>query len=61
MRAAYGSRYGISLTPAPDYWYPRWFDAKGMESSVDFFGFMAYGLHGFWDADVKTLGKLVRG
>jgi chitinase len=61
MRAAYGSRYGISLTLAPDYWYLRWFDAKGMESSVDFFGFMAYDLHGFWDADVKALGKLVRG
>jgi chitinase len=32
-----------------------------MESSVDFFGFMAYDLHGSWDADVLTLGKLVRG
>ena len=43
MRAAFGSAYGISLTLAPDYWYLRYFDAKGMESSVDFFGFMAYG------------------
>lgn len=61
MRAAYGTRFGISLTLAPDYWYLRWFDAKGMEASVDFFGFMAYDLHGSWDADVKALGKLVRG
>ena len=61
MRAAYGSSYGISLTLAPDYWYLRWFDAKAMESSVDFFGFMAYDLHGSWDQDVKALGKLVRG
>jgi chitinase len=61
MRAAYGTAYGISLTLAPDYWYLRWFDAKAMEPHVDFFGFMAYDLHGSWDADVKTLGKLVRG
>ncbi|KAK7994851.1 hypothetical protein PG990_013624 [Apiospora arundinis] len=61
MRAAYGTAYGISLTLAPDYWYLRWFDAKAMEPYVDFFGFMAYDLHGSWDADVKTLGKLVRG
>ncbi|RDL41225.1 putative glycoside hydrolase family 18 protein [Venustampulla echinocandica] len=61
MRAVYGTRYGISLTLAPDYWYLRWFDAKAMESSVDFFGFMAYDLHGSWDSDVLALGKKVRG
>lgn len=43
MRAAYGTRFGISVTLAPDYWYLRWFDAKAMEPNVDFFGFMAYG------------------
>lgn len=31
-----------------------------MEPYVDWFGFMAYDLHGFWDADVKTLGKIIR-
>ncbi|KAI1287730.1 glycoside hydrolase superfamily [Xylaria venustula] len=56
----FGSEYGISMTLAPDYWYLRYFDAKAMESSVDFFGFMAYDLHGSWDANVKTLGSLVR-
>ncbi|KAI9152186.1 oviduct-specific glycoprotein [Paramyrothecium foliicola] len=61
MKAAYGNNYGISLTLAPDYWYLRWFDAKAMEPYVDFFGFMAYDLHGSWDADVKALGKKVRG
>ncbi|KAH8764925.1 glycoside hydrolase superfamily [Diaporthe sp. PMI_573] len=61
MRASYGNRYGISLTLGPDYWYLRWFDAKAMEPYVDFFGFMAYDLHGSWDSDVKTLGKIVRG
>lgn len=47
MRAAYGTKYGISLTLAPDYWYLRWFDAKAMEPYVDFFGFMAYGKQPF--------------
>ena len=61
MRAAFGDQYGISVTLAPDYWYLRGFDAKAMEPYVDMFGFMAYDLHGFWDADIKTLGSKVRG
>ncbi|KAI9150631.1 Chitotriosidase-1 [Paramyrothecium foliicola] len=61
MRAALGTSYGISVTLAPDYWYLRWFDAKAMEPYVDFFGFMAYDLHGSWDQDVKALGMKVRG
>ena len=61
MREAYGTNYGISLTLAPDYWYLRWFDPKAMEPYVDYFGFMAYDLHGSWDSDVLTLGKKVRG
>ena len=43
MRAAFGRTYGISMAIAPDYWYLRHFDAKAMESSLDYFGFMAYG------------------
>lgn len=61
MRAAYGTSYGISLTLAPDYWYLRWFDAKGLEPYVDHMGFMAYDLHGYWDQDVLALGSIVRG
>ncbi|KAF5845875.1 hypothetical protein GGP41_008376 [Bipolaris sorokiniana] len=61
MREAYGNKYGISLTLAPDYWYLRYFDAEAMQPYVDFFGFMAYDLHGSWDSDVETLGSLVRG
>lgn len=61
MRASFGNQYGISVTLAPDYWYLRGFDAKAMEPYVDFFGFMAYDLHGFWDADIPTLGAVVRG
>ncbi|KAK8051637.1 glycoside hydrolase superfamily [Apiospora rasikravindrae] len=61
MHASFAGKFGLSLTLAPDYWYLRYFDAKAMESSVDFFGFMAYDLHGYWDQDVKTLGSVVRG
>ncbi|KAK1751034.1 hypothetical protein QBC47DRAFT_417470 [Echria macrotheca] len=61
MRLAFGTSYGISLTLAPDYWYLRWFDAKGLEPWVDHMGFMAYDLHGFWDMDVLALGAIVRG
>ncbi|KAM7188895.1 hypothetical protein V8F33_010342, partial [Rhypophila sp. PSN 637] len=61
MRAAFGTKYGISMAIAPDYWYLRWFDPAAMQDSVDWFGFMSYDLHGSWDADVKTLGSIVRG
>ncbi|KAK2596250.1 hypothetical protein QQS21_006342 [Conoideocrella luteorostrata] len=61
MKKDFGTDYGISLTLAPDYWYLRHFDVKGLEPFVDHFGFMSYDLHGFWDADVKTLGSIVRG
>ena len=59
MRIAFGSK-GISMTLAPDYWYLRGFDPIAMQESVDFFGFMSYDLHGSWDADVKTLGSIIR-
>ena len=61
MRAAFNDQQGISLTLAPDYWYLRGFDPKAMEQYVDFFGFMAYDLHGSWDSAVETLGSIVRG
>ncbi|KAL8918458.1 MAG: hypothetical protein Q9208_007364 [Pyrenodesmia sp. 3 TL-2023] len=60
LRAAFGTKYGLSSILAPDYWYLRGMDPKGMEPYLDFFGFMAYDLHGFWDADVKTLGSIIR-
>ncbi len=60
MRAAFGRKYGLSSILAPDYWYLRGMDPKGMEPYVDFFGFMSYDLHGSWDSDVRTLGSIVR-
>ncbi|KAL8833094.1 MAG: hypothetical protein Q9170_004503 [Blastenia crenularia] len=60
IRAGFGSKYGLSSIVAPDYWYLRGMDPKAMEPYVDWFGFMAYDLHGSWDAGVKTIGALVR-
>ena len=31
-----------------------------MEQYVDWFGFMTYDLHGFWDANNPTLGNIMR-
>jgi chitinase len=57
MQAAFGNRYGLSLTLAPDYWYLRGFRPAKMQQYVDFMGFMSYDLHGPWHTDVKALGK----
>ena len=45
---------------APDYWYLRGSDPKGMEPYVDWFSFMTYDLHGSWDANTPTLGNIIR-
>ena len=37
MRAAFGKEYGISSILAPDYWYLRGMDPKGMEPYVDWY------------------------
>ena len=50
----------IAYHSAPDYWYLRGSDPKGMEPYVDWFGFMSYDLHGFWDADNPSLGNIIR-
>ncbi|KAM7214561.1 Glycoside hydrolase superfamily, partial [Rhypophila decipiens] len=61
MRASLGTAYGISMALAPDIWYLRHFDAAAMEPYVDWFGFMSYDLHGFWDGLNENLGSVIRG
>jgi chitinase len=61
MHSAFGGNYGISVTLAPDYWYLRDFDAIRMQPYVNWFGFMAYDLHGSWDVKTPALGNIVRG
>ncbi|CAK7230756.1 hypothetical protein SEUCBS140593_007695 [Sporothrix eucalyptigena] len=59
MRQAFGTNYGMSVALAPDFWYLRYYDAVAMQPYVDWFGFMAYDLHGVWASDSKS--KIVRG
>ncbi|KFY96783.1 hypothetical protein V498_02481 [Pseudogymnoascus sp. VKM F-4517 (FW-2822)] len=61
MRERFGTKYGISMAIAPDYWYLRWFDLFSMQQYVDFFGFMTYDLHGFWDGLNANIGTTIRG
>ena len=50
LRAAFGTKYGISMTLPTAYWSLQHFDLPGLQNSVDWFNFMAYDLHGTWDA-----------
>ncbi|KAJ4261803.1 hypothetical protein NW757_000075 [Fusarium falciforme] len=61
MRAAFGTKYGISVAIPTSYWYLRWFKPKEMEPYVDYFGVMTYDLHGPWDEDVKQIGSVILG
>ncbi|KAF2397092.1 glycoside hydrolase [Trichodelitschia bisporula] len=60
MRQAFGTKFGLSLALAPDYWYLRYFKPGELQHYVDHMGFMAYDLHGSWDTDVKALGSEIR-
>lgn len=44
-----GGRDELSLTLPTSYWYLQHFDIKALEKNVDYFNYMAYGLHGTWD------------
>ena len=59
MRAAFGSKYGITITLPTSYWYLQHFDLPGVQGSVDWFNIMAYDLHGVWDAQSKFLGPYI--
>lgn len=61
MRAAFGTALGISATLPASYWYLRWFDPIAMQPYVDFFGLLTYDLHGPWDAEMSSIGKVVLG
>ncbi|KAI2627732.1 glycoside hydrolase superfamily [Hypoxylon sp. NC1633] len=59
MRASFGTSCGISATLPASYWYLKWFDPVAMESHVDFFGLMAYDLHGPWDKSIQEIDTLI--
>ncbi|GAB7351190.1 hypothetical protein MBLNU459_g1634t2 [Dothideomycetes sp. NU459] len=49
LRAACGSKFGITLTLPSSYWYLQGFDVVNLEPYVDWFNFMSYDIHGTWD------------
>lgn len=42
LRAAFGSKYGISMTLPTSYWYLQHFDLAGIQDSIDWFNLMSY-------------------
>ena len=42
LKAAFGSKYGISMTLPTSFWYLQHFDVKGFQDSIDWFNLMAY-------------------
>ena len=59
LKAAFGSRYGLSMTLPTSYWYLQHFDLQGIQQHVDWFNLMAYDLHGVWDAQSKFVGPYI--
>lgn len=42
LRAAFGTKYGISMTLPTSFWYLQNFDLVGIQESIDWFNLMAY-------------------
>ncbi|KAJ6032574.1 hypothetical protein N7540_003306 [Penicillium herquei] len=60
LKAACGSKYGISATLPSSYWYMQGFDVVGMEPYVDWFNFMSYDIHGTWDGNNPYTSAVVQ-
>jgi chitinase len=60
LRAAFGNRFGLSVTLPASYYYMQNFDVAGMEEHVDFFNIMTYDLHGVWDKSPTGAGPYIR-
>lgn len=59
LKAAFGSKYGISMTLPTSYWYLQHFDLSGIQQHVDWFNLMAYDLHGVWDKASRFVGPYI--
>lgn len=59
IKAAFGTRFGYSITLPASYWYLQNFDLAGMQPFVDWFNIMSYDIHGVWDAASKFVGSFV--
>jgi chitinase len=51
LKAACGSKYGVTVTLPSSYWYLKGFDIVSMSPYVDSFNFMSYDIHGTWDGN----------
>lgn len=60
MREVFGSKYLISIAAPASYWYLRNFAIGEMSKHLDFINVMSYDIHGTWDADIASLGPVVR-
>lgn len=59
IRAAFGTKYGLSITLPASYFYMKNFDLAGMQEHVDFFNIMTYDMHGTWDKDTVGAGPYI--
>lgn len=60
MRTTFTSKYLITIAAPASYWYLKNFAIGEMSKYVDFINIMTYDIHGTWDADIASLGPLVR-
>lgn len=51
LKAACGTKYGVTVTLPSSYWYLQGFDVVGMAEYVDAFNFMSYDIHDTWDGN----------
>ncbi|KAJ0301498.1 hypothetical protein Brms1b_012438 [Colletotrichum noveboracense] len=59
IKAAFGTRFGYSITLPASFWYLQNFGLAGMQPFVDWFNIMSYDIHGVWDAASKFVGPIV--
>ncbi|KJR85825.1 class 5 chitinase 1 [Sporothrix schenckii 1099-18] len=59
LKAAFGGKYGLTVTLPTSYWYLQHFDVNGLQPHVDWFNLMAYDLHGTWDNASVYVGPFV--
>ncbi len=56
LKAAFDSKYGISIALPASYWYLQYFDLMGIQDHVDWFNVMAYNLYKARDAISGVIG-----
>jgi GH18 family chitinase len=60
LRAALGTKYGLTGVLPQDLGYLQGIDVKSLAEYVDWFNVLTYDLHGHWDAKTPELGPKIR-